>query len=621
MRLVIIVPEGCGRCQTEFWGRDELRFQKPGGLAIVGSMAGNEVRRVRKGLGGRCGRGWTVVRSWWVISILGLVFSAEAQNGGLAWAKRAGSNDLDDGNGVAVDSEGNVFTTGYFKSKATFGPGEANQVVLTSFGQDVFVAKYGPGGGLRWVRQVRSQAAWGVGVGADGVGNCYVLGYFFPQITFAKGEPGEVMFDGLASDLFLAKYDREGNFVWARKAGGLFSEYAGALAVDAAGNCYVTGRYGSDATFGEGEPNETKLAGLGGNNGEDIFVAKYDTNGKLQWAKSAGGRSGNRGSGIAVDGAGNSYVVGRYSSVSTFGPGEANETTLTGPAGGNDEIFVAKFGPNGNLAWVRSGQGGGDHDQGNAIAVDAAGNSVATGTFRGVAPFGATFNQAQLDLAAEDDIFVVKHDTDGNLQWVKMAFGPFSEVSLGVAMDSTGNAYITGYAFNVTFGAGETGETNVIGPGGDDIFLAKYDTNGVVQWARSAGGPGNDRGQGMAYGAGAVHVVGKFGQTATFGRDEANQTSLIFAGASDIFVAKFQVEQTTIQRATFTGLVLLPNGNPRLTITGAVGKSYAIQRSATLALGSWTVVGSVVVDGQGQALFEDTDQALAAPAFYRAVGE
>ncbi len=585
-------------------------------------MSGCEVLTVRKGSDGRCGWGWIAVRSWRAIAILGLVFSAEAQNGQLVWAKRAGSNNIDDGNGVAVDTEGNVFTTGYFKSTATFGPGEANPVVSTALGQDVFVAKYGPGGGLRWVRQARAQAAWGVGVGADGAGNCYLFGYFGPQITFAAGESGEVKFDALANDLFLAKYDRDGNFVWARKAGGSFSEYAGALAVDAPGNCYVTGRYGSDpATFGESEPNETKLAGLGGNNGEDIFVAKYDTNGKLQWAKSAGGRTGNRGSGIAVDGAGNSYVVGRYSLVSTFGSGEPNETTLNGPLGGNDEIFVAKFGPNGNLAWVRSGEGGAEHDQGNAIAVDAAGNSIATGTFRGIAPFGAKFNQAQLDVVAADDIFVVKHDTDGNLQWVKMAVGPDSEFSLAVAMDLTGNAYITGYGFNVTFGAGETGETNVVGPGGDDIFLAKYDTKGVVQWAKSAGGFGNDRGQGIAYGAGAVHLVGKFGQTATFGRDEANQTALTSAGGSDVFVGKFQVEQTTIQRATFSGVVLLPNGNPRLTITGAAGKSYTIQRSATLAVASWAAVGSVVVDGQGQALFEDTDQALVSPAFYRAVIE
>ncbi|MEI2724350.1 MAG: hypothetical protein V9H26_12715 [Verrucomicrobiota bacterium] len=118
----------------------------------------------------------------------------------------------------------------------------------------------------------------------------------------------------------------------------------------------------------------------------DVFVAKYDANGLLQWAKSAGGSTGNWGAGIDIDTAGNSYVVGRYSTTSTFGPGEPNQTVLVGPLGGSDEIFVAKFGPNGNLAWVRGGQGQAEHDQGTAIAVDAAGNSYATGTYRGHRP-------------------------------------------------------------------------------------------------------------------------------------------------------------------------------------------------------------------------------------------
>src|SRR4051794_6072634 len=88
-----------------------------------------------------------------IILLFATAFSSQAQNGGLVWAKRAGSNNLDDGNAVAVDGQGNVFTTGYFNSAATFAPGEPNQTILNSLGQDVFVAKYGPGGALHRVRQ------------------------------------------------------------------------------------------------------------------------------------------------------------------------------------------------------------------------------------------------------------------------------------------------------------------------------------------------------------------------------------------------------------------------------------------------------------------------------------
>ena len=546
--------------------------------------------------------------------------SLQAQKGDLLWAKRAGSNNLDDGNGVAVDPSGNVFATGYFRMTATFGPAELNQTMLTALGQDVFIAKYSPDGGFVWARQARSQAAWGSAIGTDAQGNSYVFGYFSGTITFANGELNQITLNALANDLFLAKYDSNGNFSWARKAGSLFSEYAGAMAVDSAGNSYVTGRYGSaPAIFGAGEPNETTLGGLGGNNGEDVFIAKYDANGLLQWAKNAGGSTANRGTGIAVDAAGNSYVVGRFSSTSTFGPGEANETVLTGPLGGSDEIFVAKFGPSGNLAWVRSGLGQAEHDQGYAIAVDPAGNSVATGTYRGIAPFGGQLNQTQIDDGGMDDIFVVKHDTDGHQQWVKMAVGPDSEYSLGVALDTTGNAYITGYGFFINFGAGEPGEVEIVGRGQNDLFITKYDTNGLVQWARSDGGTGDDRGQAIAFGADSVHVVGRFGQTATFGLDEGNQTSLTFAGGPDIFVAKFRVtSMDAFQRGAFTAAALLPNGNPRLTLTGTPGKTFTIQRSSSLTNPAWNSAGMAIVDSQGQAAFEDTDQNLAFPAFYRA---
>ncbi|MEI2724349.1 MAG: SBBP repeat-containing protein [Verrucomicrobiota bacterium] len=175
-----------------------------------------------------------------------LGFSAHAQNGTLAWAKRAGSNGIDDGNGVAVDTNGNVYVTGYFKSTATFGTGETNQTMLTALGQDLFVAKYAPSGGLLWVRQARSQAGWGTSIGVDDAGNSYVFGYFGPTITFATGEPGQVALSAAANDLFLAKYDTDGNFLWAKQAGGSFSEYGYGIAVDGSGDSYVTGRYGSN---------------------------------------------------------------------------------------------------------------------------------------------------------------------------------------------------------------------------------------------------------------------------------------------------------------------------------------------------------------------------------------
>lgn len=551
------------------------------------------------------------------------IIPVHGQTGALQWAKRAGGNSNDEANAVAVHTNGNVFVTGYFRTTSTFGPGESNQALLTTFGQEPFLAKYNAEGQLVWARQMKGAFGIGAGVGVDGPGNSYVFGYYSGNLVFADGETNEVTLSALANDLFLAKYDPNGKFVWAKKAGGSFSEYAHALATDTNGNCFITGRYGSDPIiFAPGETNETQLAGLNGNNGEDIFIAKYNSNGVLQWAKRAGGATGNRGTGIALDAVGNSYVVGRYSGTSTFGPGESRQAILNGPLGGNDEIFVAKFATNGLLRWVRPGFGGPEHDQGNAIAVDAAGNSVIVGTFRGFMVYGELVNQTQRDRGGSADIFVMRHDPEGTQNFVKFAVGPDDEIALGVAMDPEGNAYITGHAFTVIFGAEEPGEVEVNSLGSQDTFLAKIDPFGLTHWARLDGGNGDDRGHAIAYGAGAVHLVGKFEQTATFGDGQPNETSLQFAGASDLFLAKYSVVTTNspVTAANFTGFTILPNGVPRLTITGTEGGTYWIERTATLSNPNWVNAGTVTISAGGNGTLEDTDSNRTVPSFYRAVG-
>ena len=122
--------------------------------------------------------------------------------------------------------------------------------------------------------------------------------------------------------------------------------------------------------------------------------------------------------------------------------------------------------------------------------------------------------------------------------------------------------------------------------------------------------------------AGAVHVAGRFGQTAIFGKGEPNETSLTFGGAFDVFIAKYVVmpaNTNTIASANFTGVDLLPNRRPRFTVSGTATHTYSVQRSATISPPNWNSVGDITMDQQGQATFEDADPTLAFPAFYRTV--
>ena len=270
-------------------------------------------------------------------------------SGDLLWAKRAGGEGFGLGYGIAVDAAGNSYVTGGFGGTATFGPGETNETTLTSAGGDAFVAKYDASGDLLWAKRAGGiGSASGFGIAVNAAGNSYVTGGFSGAATFGPGETNETTLTSAAGslDMFVAKYDASGDLLWAKRAGsstdtGLGLDAGLDIAVDGAGNSYVTGKFRGAATFGPGETNETTLTSAVGSNA--IFVAKHDASGDLLWAKRAGGEGFDLGVGIAVDGAGNSYVTGQFGSAATFGPGETNETTLT--SAGGDDIFVAKLGP------------------------------------------------------------------------------------------------------------------------------------------------------------------------------------------------------------------------------------------------------------------------------------
>ncbi|AWV99554.1 SBBP repeat-containing protein [Arcticibacterium luteifluviistationis] len=156
--------------------------------------------------------------------------------------------------------------------------------------------------------------------------------------------------------------------------GGLGQEVGTGVALDASGNVYVVGKYEGTATFGA-----TSISSVGN---EDIFIAKYNAMGTLQWLQSAGGTSDDRGHSVEVDSAGNVYVTGYYEGTATFGA-----TSKT--SAGSRDIFIAKYSTGGTLQWLQSA-GGSSGDEGNSVAIDASGNVYSTGFYQGTVTFGAS---------------------------------------------------------------------------------------------------------------------------------------------------------------------------------------------------------------------------------------
>jgi hypothetical protein len=465
-----------------------------------------------------------------------------------SWAKSAGGTNSNHGLSIDVDGSNNSLITGYFTGTVTFGAGEANETILSTVGsdEDGFVAKYNSNGTLLWAKRIGgSSNAFGNNIAVDGVGNSIVTGHFTGTVTFDPGEPDEENLISTAnSNIFVAKFDPSGDIQWAKNVGGSSFNTAGGygIGVDGSNNILIAGLFKGTATFDQGEPDAVVLASVGDN---DIFVAKYDPTGDIQWAKRAGGTSFDGGYGIAVDGSGNSLITGYFTGTPTFGLGEANQTTFA-TAGGND-IFIAKYNSSGELQWAKKA-GGTDYDHGRSITTDASGNGLITGQFKGSATFGAgDINETTLISFGNYDIYIAKYNSSGVLQWAKKAGGIDPDEGQGIVADASGNSLVTGRFYNSsTFGVGEANETTFLDFDGANIFIAKYNTSGELQWAEKADGSGGgkDEGRGIAIdGLGNGLVTGKFYSDVEFFQGSPDVTTLNITSYAypDIFVAKYSI--------------------------------------------------------------------------------
>ncbi len=232
----------------------------------------------------------------------------------------------------------------------------------------------------------------------------------------------------------------------------------------------MTGYFRGSATFGEGEPNETVLVSDGNC---DIFVARYNTDGTVAWAKRAGGTNNDWGLGITTLSDDSTVVTGMYNLTATFGEGEPNETVLVTYV--DRDIFVARYNTDGTLVWAKRAGGTAD-DAGDGITTLSDDSTVVTGWFRKSATFGeGDPNETVLVSDGSRDIFVARYNHDGTLAWAKRSGGTSVDEGWGITTLSDDSTVVTGwFRKSATFGEGEPNETVLVSDGSQDIFVARY---------------------------------------------------------------------------------------------------------------------------------------------------
>jgi len=335
-------------------------------------------------------------------------------NGNYLWVKGMGGSEVDQGYSIAVDREGNVYTTGYFQGTADFDPGPDIADLVSAGGadsagrNDIFISKLDSNGNYVWAKAVGGAAGFDEGrdIALDEDGNVYTTGIFYGTADFDPGPSTANLISAGYIDIFVSKLDADGNYIWAKGMGEVHTDVGSGIAVDGGGNVYTTGYFYGTVDFDPG-PGIANLISAGGYDG---FVSKIDTNGNYLWAKDVGGISSDFGTSVAVDEDRNVYIMGLFGGIVDFDPslGTANLST-----GG---IFVSKLDSSGNYLWanaiggtgLKSATGITDGVFGKGIAVDVRGNVYTTGLFYGTADFDSGPGMYNLTAAGEYDILISK---------------------------------------------------------------------------------------------------------------------------------------------------------------------------------------------------------------------
>ncbi|MGB6037690.1 MAG: hypothetical protein WBG42_15550, partial [Cryomorphaceae bacterium] len=314
---------------------------------------------------------------------------------------------------MAVDDDGNVYTTGYFTDTSDMDPTE-NQSLLVSNGfYDIFIQKVDSDG--NFVGAFGFGAGFfdlGTGIEVDSDGFIYVTGVFEETVDF---DPSGNMFELTSSggqDIFVLKLSPEGALVWAKAMGSPGYEEAVSIGSDLNGNVYISGYFLENGDYDPGEG----VFELSSNGGQDAFVVKLDENGTFQWAHNFGGTEQELVLGMDVNPEGDTFITGLFASTVDFDPSE--EVEERSPINNRDG-YVLKLNTNGEFVYATVFGGNGATTAWD-VAIDSEGNAFAAGGFTGEFSTGLS---APVSSIGFEDAFVTKIDPLGDVEWTSVIQG------------------------------------------------------------------------------------------------------------------------------------------------------------------------------------------------------
>ena len=379
-------------------------------------------------------------------------------SGNYQWTKAFGGTGYDAAYSVAVDSSGNVYVAGGFRSTVDFDPGAGVDNRISAGDYDAFVSKYDASGNYQWTKAFGGtgrDSAYSVAV--DSSGNVYIGGWFRNTVDFDPGAGVDNRISAGDNDAIVSKYDASGNYQWTKAFGGTGTDSANSVAVDSSGNVYVAGVFKNTVDFdpGAGVDNRTSAGDY------EAFVSKYDASGNYQWTKAFGGTGTDSANSVAVDSSGNVYVAGAFKNTVDFDPGAGVDNRTSA---GEIDVFVSKYDASGNYQWTKA-FGGTGWDSAYSVATDSSGNVYIGGYFENTVDFDPGAGVDNRTSVGDSDVFVSKYTFDATPPPAPVITFPTSGTSTnntGTSISGTAEANST---ITIYLNGANTGTTAADGSG------------------------------------------------------------------------------------------------------------------------------------------------------------
>jgi hypothetical protein len=402
-------------------------------------------------------------QSLFIIILVFIAFKLFSQQPEFEWASQCGNppNTTDTKTVIASGPDGQFYLAGEFLDTTQFG----GKMLISSGGTDIFLAKHTPEGTPVWAIKIgAADYDYIQKIITDPDGNVIITGYFYGETQIG---PDHYTSFG-SQDIFIAKFNAEGAFLWSLRAGGQSADYITGLASDADQNLLIAGYFYDAIIFGD-----TTLISSGSS---DIFLAKFNSDGELHWATTAGGYSSDQCRSVSCDPEDNILISGSFYYDISLG-----DTTLStlNPVG----VVVARYLPDGRLD--RAFQLNGTYlSTENYVAADQDGGFFLTGNFSELIHFGChTFDAGEFN----QDIYIAKYGTACENLWARQAYSASSDQVMGIDIGPDNNAYITGHYLD-TVQFEQISLPYTLCCGSREIFIVKYNPWGGVLWGQQISG-------------------------------------------------------------------------------------------------------------------------------------